>query len=53
MGCFCHKSLLPLSALLPSLNISATLALPGMGVPLGLSDYLNAAGLPAAPWVPV
>jgi hypothetical protein len=52
MGCFCHKSLLPLSALLPSLNISATLALPGMGVPLGLSDYLNAAGLPAAPWVP-
>jgi hypothetical protein len=52
MGCFCHKSLLPLSALLPSLNVSATLALPGMQVPLGLSAYLNAAGLPADLWAP-
>jgi hypothetical protein len=52
MGCFCHKSLLPLGALLPSLNISASLALPGMGVPLGLSAYLNAAALPAEPWMP-
>jgi hypothetical protein len=52
MGCFCQKSLLPLGALLPSLNISATLALPGMGVPLGLSAYLNAAALPADPWMP-
>ncbi len=52
MGCFCHKSLLPLSALLPSLNMSASLALPGMNVPLGLSAYLNAAALPADPWMP-
>jgi hypothetical protein len=52
MGCFCHKSLLSLSGLLPSLNISASLALPGMGVPLGLSAYLNAAALPAEPWMP-
>jgi hypothetical protein len=50
MGCFCHKSLLALP--LPSLNISASLALPGMNVPLGLSAYLNAAGLPTAPWMP-
>jgi hypothetical protein len=52
MGCFCHKSLAPLSAVLPSLNISASLALPGMNVPLGLSAYLNAAALPADPWMP-
>ena len=52
MGCFCHKSLLSLGALLPSLDISASLALPGMGIPLGLSAYLNAAALPAEPWMP-
>jgi hypothetical protein len=50
MGCFCHKSLLSLP--LPSLNLSASLSLPGMGIPLGLSAYLNAAGLPAEPWMP-
>jgi hypothetical protein len=50
MGCFCHKSLGALS--LPSLDISASLALPGANVALGLSAYLNAAGLPAAPWQP-
>src|SRR5208283_4771592 len=50
MGCICHKSLGSLS--LPSLDISASLALPGANVALGLSAYLNAAGLPAAPWQP-
>jgi len=50
MGCFCHKSLLSLP--LPSLDISASVVLPGMNIPLGLSAYLNAAGLPAEPWQP-
>jgi hypothetical protein len=50
MGCFCYKSLGSLS--LPSLDISASLTLPGMDIPLGLSAYLNAAGLPAEPWQP-
>ncbi len=52
MGCFCHHSLGPLSLVLPSLDVSASLMLPGMDIPLGLSAYLNAAGLPAAPWQP-
>jgi hypothetical protein len=52
MGCFCHKSTLSLGALLPSLNLSAALALPGMNVPLGLSAHLSAAGLPCLPWAP-
>lgn len=52
MGCFCHSSLGSLS--LPSLDISVSLALglPGANVALGLSAYLNAAGLPAEPWLP-
>jgi hypothetical protein len=50
MGCFCHSSLGSLS--LPSLDISASLALPGANVALGLSAYLNAAALPAEPWLP-
>jgi hypothetical protein len=37
---------------LPSLDISVSVALPGMNIPLGLSAYLNAAGLPAEPWQP-
>jgi hypothetical protein len=52
MGCFCHSSLGPLTLALPSLNISASLALPGANIPLGLSAYLSAAGLPASPWMP-
>ena len=52
MGCFCHKSLLPLSALLPNINVSASVALPGTPIVLALSEYLSAAGLPAEPWQP-
>ncbi len=48
MGCFCRNAL----GSLPSLDISASLSLPGMNVPLGLSAYLSAAGLPASPWTP-
>src|SRR5208282_4292260 len=32
--------------------ISASVVLPGMDIPLALSAYLNAAGLPAEPWLP-
>jgi len=52
MGCFCHGSMGALTLALPSLNISASLALPGANVALGLQAYLNAAGLPAEPWLP-
>ena len=52
MGCFCQNALLQVSALLPNINASATVALPGMQIPLDLSQYLSAAGLPAAPWSP-
>lgn len=54
MGCFCHSSLGPLTLALPSLDVSVSLALglPGANVALGLSAYLNAAGLPAEPWLP-
>jgi hypothetical protein len=52
MGCFCHATTGALTLALPSLNISASLALPGANVALGLQAYLNAAGLPAEPWVP-
>ena len=52
MGCFCHKSLLPLAALLPNINVSVSVALPGAPIALALSEYLSAAGLPAVPWQP-
>jgi hypothetical protein len=52
MGCFCHNSMLPLSALLPKLNVSVSLGLPGANIPLSLSAWLNLRGLPALPWTP-
>lgn len=51
MGCFCHAALGPLRLCLPTLNASLTMSLQG-GVPLGLSAWLSARGLPAAPWQP-
>lgn len=50
MGCFCHLALAPLS--LPSLNVSASLALPRANLALSLSGWLGARALPAAPWQP-
>jgi hypothetical protein len=52
MGCFCHGSMGALTLAMPSLNVSASLALPGADVAMGLQAYLNAAGLPAEPWLP-
>jgi hypothetical protein len=52
MGCFCHASTLPISALLPKLNVSVSLGLPGANIPLSLSAWLNLRGLPALPWTP-
>jgi hypothetical protein len=49
MGCFCHATLvLPL----PQLNVSASLAMPGANVAMGLSAWLSARGLPSVPWSP-
>lgn len=52
MVCFCHGSTAPLSALLPKLNVSVSLGLPGANIPLSLSAWLNLRGLPALPWTP-
>lgn len=52
MGCFCHATLGPLTLALPQLNISEQLVMPGAAVPLRLSAWLSARGLPALPWVP-
>jgi hypothetical protein len=52
MGCFCHATLGPLRLALPQLNVSATLGMPGANVALGLSAWLSAHGMPAAPWQP-
>ena len=52
MGCFCHASTLPISALLPKLSVSVSLGLPGANIPLSLSAWLNLRGLPALPWTP-
>ena len=51
MGCFCHSS--PPAGLLASLNLSASVALPGADIPLSLSAWLNLRGLPALPWEPL
>ena len=51
MGCFCHS--FPPAGLLPSLNLSASVALPGADIPLSLSAWLNLRGLPALPWEPL
>jgi len=52
MGCFCHATLAPLRLQLPALNVSLSATLPGAGIPLGLSAWLSARGLPAEPWMP-
>ncbi len=52
MVCFCHATSAPLSALLPKLNVSVSLGLPGANIPLSLSAWLSLRGLPAAPWMP-
>ena len=51
MGCFCHS--FPPAGLLASLNLSASVALPGADIPLSLSAWLNLRGLPALPWEPL
>jgi hypothetical protein len=50
MGCFCNQ--IPLTALLPQLNLSGTISIPGANIPLSLSAWLSARGLPALPWQP-
>ncbi len=61
MGCFCHASMAPLTAMLPGLHASATVggatvvapaALPGANIAQALADWLAAHGLPAEPWMP-
>lgn len=52
MGCFCHATLSPLTLALPQLNVSEQLMLSGAGVPLRLSGWLSAHGMPALPWQP-
>jgi hypothetical protein len=52
MGCFCHAALGPLMLQLPKLDIALSLDLPGANIPLGLSAWLSARGLPASPWLP-
>jgi hypothetical protein len=49
MGCFCHQTSF---GFLPSLNVSLGLNMPGMNIPLSLSAWLNARGLPCLPWTP-
>ncbi len=48
MGCFCHAAL----GSLPSLNLSLSVNMPGANIPLSLSAWLNARGLPGLPWQP-
>jgi hypothetical protein len=50
MGCFCRS--FPPAGLLPQLNLSASLALPGANIPMSLSAWLNLRGLPVLPWQP-
>jgi hypothetical protein len=50
MGCFCRS--FPPLGLLPQLNLSASLNLPGANIPLSLSAWLNLRGLPCLPWQP-
>lgn len=58
MGCFCHATLEPLTLALPQLSLSAELSLSeqlnlqGAAIPLSLSAWLSARGLPALPWQP-
>ena len=52
MGCFCHATLGPLTLALPQLNLSEQLNLQGAAIPLSLSAWLSARGLPALPWQP-
>lgn len=52
MGCFCHASAMALALQLPRLDAPAGPELPGADLALGLSAWLSARGLPAAPWRP-
>jgi hypothetical protein len=52
MGCFCRASAASLALQLPALDVSASLDLPGASLAMGLSAWLSARGLPAAPWQP-
>ncbi len=52
MSCFCRNSIGALELALPSLNISASLAVPGAKIALSLSSWMGARGLPALPWAP-
>ncbi len=50
MGCFCKSALAALP--LPSLTVSATLAMPHADLAMALSAWMGGLGLPAAPWQP-
>ncbi|MDE2580860.1 MAG: hypothetical protein KGL52_04445 [Rhodospirillales bacterium] len=56
MGCFCHASLAPLTAMLPQLHVSASVtasaSLKGANIAEALGAWLAQHGLPAAPWTP-
>jgi hypothetical protein len=52
MLCFCHNALQPLGLVLPSLNLSVSVAMPKANLALGLANWLGARALPAAPWQP-
>jgi hypothetical protein len=52
MGCFCHATLGPLTLALPQLSLSEQLNLQGAAIPLSLSAWLSARGLPSLPWQP-
>ncbi len=53
MGCFCHRTLGPLTLGLPRPERGAECrALPHANVALSLAGWLGARGLPAAPWQP-
>lgn len=54
MGCFCHATMAPLRLMLPQLHMAENVALgiPGADVPMSLSVWLSARGLPVLPWAP-
>jgi hypothetical protein len=52
MGCFCHATLGPLTLALPQLSLSEQLNLQGAAIPLSLSAWLSARGMPSLPWQP-
>jgi hypothetical protein len=52
MICFCHRALQPLTAAMPALNVSVSVALPHANLARALADFLAARALPAPAWSP-